>query len=157
MISKDTVQNIVLSHIQGTPVFLVDVRVDVSNGIRVEVDKPEGITIGECAGVSRAIEAALDREADDFAVEVSSPGLTAPFKVVEQYRKNCGKTVNVLTTDGQTFNGALYAVDQQGIVLEVKAKPKEEGQKPLRGEKQRLPLKFSEIKATKVSITFSHF
>ena len=52
---------------------------------------PEGVTIEECAKVSRIIESGLDREIEDFELEVSSPGLNSPFKVLPQYFKNIGK------------------------------------------------------------------
>jgi ribosome maturation factor RimP len=154
MISRDTVRDIVVAHIEGKSIFLVDVEVDTSNKIWVEADKPEGITIDECVGISRAIEAAIDRETEDFALEVSSPGLTEPFKVKAQYCKNCGRTVDVLRTNGQKISGLLQSVADDGIVLEVKTKIREQGQKRPKSTTQSVPLKFSDIKITKVTITF---
>ncbi len=154
MISKDIVKNIVLSVIEGTSVFIVDVKVDASDKISVEVDKPEGITIEECVNISRAIENALDREKEDFELEVSSPGLTGPFKVIEQYRKNCGRMVDVVKKDGQKINGLLQLVDDNGIVLEIQTKIKEAGQKRPKTVMQTVTLSFNDIKATKVTITF---
>ncbi len=154
MISKDSVKNIVLSAIEGASVFVVDIKVDTSNKISVEVDKAEGITIEECVNISRAIENGLDREAGDFELEVSSPGLTEPFKVMEQYHKNRGKMVDVVKRDGQKINGLLQHVDDDGIVLEVKAKIREAGQKRPKTVMQTVTLSFNDIKATKVTITF---
>jgi ribosome maturation factor RimP len=155
MISRDVVRNIVLSHIDGTPIFLVDVKVDASNRITVEIDKPEGITIDECTAVSKTVEAEFDREIEDFELEVSSPGLTSPFKVIDQYRKNCGKTVDVLKKDGEKFNGVLQTVSDEGIVLEVKIKTKTAGQKRLQTALQSLPISYSDIKSTRVTINFN--
>ncbi|GHT23596.1 ribosome maturation factor RimP [Bacteroidia bacterium] len=154
MISKDGVRKIVLSGIEGTSVFLVDVKVDTSNRILVEVDKPEGITIDECASISRTIQEALG-EAEDFDLEVSSPGATSGFKVIEQYRKNCGRAVEVVCKDGQKHNGVLQSVNDEGIMLEVTIKTKAAGQKRLHAEQQVMPLIFSDIKSTKVVINFS--
>ena len=154
MISIDFIKNIVLSVIEETSIFVVDIRVDTSNKISVEVDKPEGITIEECIKISRAVENSLDRETEDFELEVSSPGLTESFKVIEQYRKNCGRMVDVVKKDGQKINGLLQHADGEGIVLEVKTKIKEAGQKRAKTVMQTIVIKFSEIKATKVTITF---
>ena len=154
MISKDIIRNIVLSVIRETSIFVVDTRVDSSNRISVEVDKPEGITIEECVNISRAIESELDRETEDFELEVSSPGLTEPLKVMEQYRKNCGRQVDVVKCDGQKISGLLQHADDDGITLEVKAKIREAGLKRPKTVIQTVPLYFSDIKTTKVTITF---
>ena len=71
--------------------FVVDIAVSVSNDISIYVDDMNGITIDECRRISQAIEECLDREKEDYSLEVSSPGLTNPFRVKEQYLKNIGK------------------------------------------------------------------
>jgi ribosome maturation factor RimP len=154
MISREIVKDLVLSAISGTAIFVVDVKVDSAGRIFVEVDKPEGITIEECARISRAVESGLNRETEDFELEVSSPGLTAPFKVMEQYRRNCGRQVDVVKCDGQKISGLLQHADDDGIVLEVQTKIREAGQKRPKTVMQTVVLKFSDIKATKVAITF---
>jgi len=133
---------------------VVDTRVDSANRISVEVDKPEGITIEECVNISRAIESELDRETEDFELEVSSPGLTEPFKVLEQYRKNCGRQVDVVKRDGQKISGLLQHTDDDGITLEVKAKIRETGLKRPKTVIQTVELKFSDIKTTKCKILY---
>jgi ribosome maturation factor RimP len=154
MISRDIIRNIVLSVIRETSIFVVDTRVDSANRISVEVDKPEGITIEECVNISRAIESELDRETEDFELEVSSPGLTEPFKVLEQYRKNCGRQVDVVKRDGQKISGLLQHTDDDGITLEVKAKIRETGLKRPKTVIQTVELKFSDIKTTKCKILY---
>ena len=149
MISKDIVKNIVLSVIGDSAIFVVDVKVAGGNKISVEVDKPEGITIEECVKISRAIESGLNRETEDFELEVSSPGLNEPFKVMEQYRKNCGRQVEVLDRDGQKVSGLLQHVDDEGIVLETKTKIREAGLKRPKTVIQNLSIKFSDIKTTR--------
>ena len=154
MIAKDVVKDIVLSVIGETAIFVVDVKVNNANRIAVEVDKPEGITIEECANISRAIESGLNRETEDFELEVSSPGLTEPFKVVEQYRKNCGRQVDVVKRDGQKMTGLLQHADHESITLELKTKVREQGQKRPKTVMQTVSIKFIDIKATRVAITF---
>ena len=61
----------------------------------------KGITIDQCGEISKLVEASLNREEEDFEIEVSSPGLSEPFKVINQYRKNIGQEVEIVTEDGQ--------------------------------------------------------
>ena len=152
MITKEVIKDIVLSVTSDTAFFLVDVKVDSANKIFVEMDKPEGITIEECIFISRAIETGLNRDTEDFDLEVSSPGLNMPFKVMDQYHKNCGRQVNVVKRDGKKISGLLQQVDDEGIILEIEAKIKEAGQKRTKTVMQTVAIKFSEIKTTK-----SHF
>jgi len=152
MISKKIVEDIVLSFIRETAIFVVDVRVDSANRISVEVDKPEGITIEECVTVSRAIETGLNRETEDFELEVSSPGLTEPFKVLKQYLKNCGRHVDVVKRDGQKLDGLLQHADEEGIMLKMKLKNKDATQKRAKTVIQSVIIKFNEIKTTKCKI-----
>ena len=153
MISKDIVKNIVLSVIGDSAIFVVDVKVAGGNKISVEVDKPEGITIEECVRISRAIESGLNRETEDFDLEVSSPGLNEPFKVMEQYRKNCGRHVDVVKRDGKKISGLLQQTNDDGIILEVKTKIREAEQKRPKTVMQTVAVRFSDIKSTKVTIT----
>ena len=150
MISKEIVKSLVESAIGGTTIFIVDIKIDSASRIFVEADKFEGISIDECVRISRAIESGLNRETEDFELEVSSPGLTLPFKVIDQYRKNCGRQVNVVKRDGEKINGLLQHTDDEGIVLEVKTKIREAGQKRPKTVMRTVALKFSDIKATKV-------
>ena len=147
---RDVVKDIVLKHIRETAIFLVDVKIDSANRISVEIDRPGGVTIKECIEISRAIESDLNRDTEDFGLEVSSPGLTKPFKVLEQYQKNIGQQVEVVRRDGQKVNGLLQHADVESIALGVKAKNKETGKTAM----HTVTLKFNEIKATKIALTF---
>ena len=149
MISNKVIKDIVSSAISNTAIFVVDVQVGFANKISVEVDKPEGVTIDECVMISRAIESGLNRETEDFELEVSSPGLTEPFKVMEQYRKNCGRKVHVVKRDGQKVSGLLQHVDDEDVVLGVETKIREAGQKRPKTVMQTVIIKFSDIKTTK--------
>ena len=99
--------------------FLVDIKVDKSNRIIVQVDRNEGVSIEDCVRINRRLEARLDRDKEDFALEVSSPGLDAPFKVLEQYKKNVGKIVRIETTAGETLEGEIKEVRDKGIGLKA--------------------------------------
>ena len=93
-----------------TDLFLVDISVTPDNNITVEVDSATGVDIDACAAITRAVEAVFDRDAEDYALEVGSAGLTAPMKVRGQYDKNLGNDVEILTRDGRKLRGTLVEV-----------------------------------------------
>lgn len=130
MIDKDLLARTVEDAISGTDIFLVDVTVSPSNDITVEIDSPEGIDIDTCAAITRRIEETFDRDTEDYALEVGSAGLTAPFKVRGQYLKNIGNEVELLTRDGRKLQGVLTAVADNGdFTVAVPTKVKPEGAK----------------------------
>lgn len=134
--------------------FLVDVTVSSGNEIHVMVDSDTGISINQIVEISRYVESKLDREAEDFELSVYSAGLTEPFKLVRQYKKNQGKEVEVLLLNGQKLNGLLKEVSDQGIDLEVTAKEKPEGSKKKELVTRVHHLGYSEIKEAKKIIKF---
>jgi len=128
--------------------FLVSTKVTSRNVIRVFVDKNDGISIDECLQISRFIENELDRENQDFELQVSSPGLSKPFLVKEQYLKNIGKEVVIKLKDGKKLKGKLLAFNG-GLKIEV---AKTKGKKQL--IKQEKNILSEEIKETKLIIKF---
>lgn len=129
MIDKSQINSVVEKAIEGTDMFLVDLRIEPGNRIVVELDSPDGMDVDSCARISRAIEETLDRDKEDFELEVGSAGLTAPFKVRQQYLKNIGNEIEVLTTDGRKIKGTLAAVNAGDYVVEVQVKEKAPGAK----------------------------
>ena len=101
MVQKELIENIVEQVTRGTDLFHVETRISISNKITIAVDSMKGITIDQCGEISKLVEASLNREEEDFEIEVSSPGLSEPFKVINQYRKNIGQEVEIVTEDGQ--------------------------------------------------------
>lgn len=154
MIDKQTIYSIVEQGLQGSDCFLVDVNVAPGNVISVEIDNKEGVDIERCEKLHRFIEAHLDRDVEDYELEVGSAGITAPFKVVAQYRKNVGNEVETLTTDGRKLTGVLDRCDDEGFVLSVVKKVKAEGAKRKIEVTEEVPLKYNEVKYTKYLIRF---
>jgi len=146
-------QNSIEHHLEGIlagkDIFLVGVKVDNNNKIIVHIDSSEGISIDDCARVSRELEEKLDRDREDFALEVSSPGLDSPFRVIEQYQKNVGKRINLVKTDGEKLEGVLKKTGENGIVLEMTRSRKGQPKDP-----ELLELSFAEIKSGRASIQF---
>lgn len=129
MIDKNIVRNLVEEWLQDKDYFLVDVEINPDNRIVVEIDHVDGVWIEDCVELSRFIEDHLDRDKEDFELEVGSAGLGQPFKVPQQYVNFIGKDVEVLTADGKKLQGVLKSVDGNDFVVTVKEKVKEEGKK----------------------------
>lgn len=112
-------QQLVDSTLQGLDAFAVEVSLSASNDIKVHADLNEGhITLAQIKTISRAIESALGEESENYAIEVSSPGMFSPFKVDAQYRKNLGREVVVKHADGQKSKGKLAVYDGERVTLE---------------------------------------
>lgn len=154
MIKIDEIKGIVADHIEGTDLFLVDLQISTSNKISVVVDSWGSVSIDDCVSISRKIEGTLDRDQDDFALEVSSAGLDHPFMVPEQYKKNIDRNVEVITLDGVKTKGKLLLVTNEGIEMECEKKVKVEGKKKKEIVTEKIPLLLSNIKSTKVEILF---
>ena len=154
MIEKNLVKNIVEAHIDDTDMFLVDVIVKPGNVIVVEIDSEQGIGIDDCATLCRKIEAALDRDNEDFELEVGSAGITSPFKILRQYQKNIGNEVEVLSKDGRKLSGVLKDANEANFTLTITKKVKPEGAKRKMDVEEDLILGYDEIKYTKYLIRF---
>ena len=148
MIEKQKIQALVEEFIKGTGLFLVTVKVSNANRIMVLADKNEGITIDECAAIHRHIENGLDRDKEDFELQVSSPGLDIPFGVIEQYLKNEGKKVEVVDNEGSKYTGKLKNITRGGFELETEKKTKGRAI-----ELKDMSFNFEQIKSTRVILT----
>ena len=148
MIDKEHIQALVEEFIKGTGLFLVAVKVSSANRITVLADKKEGITIEECVAIHRHIEKNLDREKEDFELQVSSPGLDLPFGVIEQYYKNEGRKVEVTDNDGTKFTGLLRNVTEGGFELETEIKIKGKAR-----EMKEISFNFDQVKTTRAILT----
>jgi len=135
-----------------TDSFLVDVTVSASNKIRVTIDNFRGVAIEQCVSMSRWLENQLDREVEDFELEVTSPGLDQPFRVFQQYVKNLGREVEVKLADGRKVAGKLAEATEQQIVLEQQTKEKIDGKKQLVTKREMIPI--DTIKETRIVIKF---
>ena len=139
MAEKKMIQELVSEFLKGTGLFLVSVKVSSTNRITVLADKKEGITIDECAAIHRHIENSIDRDKDNFELQVSSPGLDLPFTVIEQYFKNEDRRVEVIDNEGSKQIGKLKNVTEGGFELDKGS--------------EVLSFNFDQIKSTRVILT----
>ena len=134
--------------------FIVGVEVSPSNVIVVTIDSEKGISIDDCININRHIEKNLDREEEDFELQVSSAGIGQPLKVFRQYVKNIGKEVEVVSKKGEKKKGILKSTDENGFELEFEEKEKAEGQKRKQIVTRSQKFTFDEVKTVKNIIKF---
>lgn len=110
--------------------FLVDVAVGRDNDIVLTLEKDAGsVSLEDCTAVNDAFLAAFDKDAEDYALTVTSAGLDQPFKVLRQYRKAIGTQVDVRLKGGLKLTGELMEADEAGAVLKYSRKEAVEGSK----------------------------
>lgn len=154
MIEKEAVKAVLEKAIEGTDLFVVDVSVDKSNRIVVEIDSDTVVDIDECVRLTRAVEAEFDRDVEDYELEIGSVGLTTPLTMPRQYAKYIGKDVEILTKDGKKLKGELRSCDEEGFVVAISKKVKPEGAKRPVIVAEDNVFKYEEIKYTKYLIEF---
>ena len=154
MIAKKILEAIVNEWLEDKEYFLVDVIVSKDNEIVVEIDHADGVWIEDCVDLSRYIESKLDRDVEDFELEVGSAGIGQPFKVHQQYVNHLGKEVEVLAADGRKYRGVLTDVADDTFTVSVSEKVKAEGSKRPKMEQVAHTWPYSEVKYTKYIIEF---
>ncbi|HEY4789231.1 MAG TPA: ribosome assembly cofactor RimP [Bacteroidales bacterium] len=154
MITGSLIKDLVSNIIAQSDLYVVDISVAPGNHINVTVDSMKGASIDDCVMISRGIEQQLNRDVEDFELEVSSPGLTQPFKVIQQYEKNIGREVEVLLKNGQKQVGKLLALGNNTITVEIQKKVRPEGKKRPEWITEQHNFDINEIKSTKLVINF---
>jgi ribosome maturation factor RimP len=135
-------------HLDGTDRFLVDLVIKPGNRILVFIDSDTAITIDHCVELSRHIEKNLDREIEDFELNVSSSGLDQPFRLTRQYIKNIGRDVSVVCNDGSRLSGKLIKANETEYELLEQKK-----EKKIITEVNHI-LRYADVKETKEIIKF---
>ncbi len=154
MIFKETVLQLVNDYISDSEYYVVDVNVSSDNRISVEIDAFEGVSLDYCIALSKHIEAQFDRETEDFELEVSSAGLTEPFKVLKQYEKNIGNEVEVLSKKGIKISGLLTSANEEFFTIGIEKKVQLEGSKRKTTVIEDISFNYNDIKYTKYIIRF---
>ena len=154
MIDKQTVQGLVEKWLNDKDYFLTDLTISDDDRIVVEIDHKEGVWIDDCVELSKFIEANLDRDVEDYELEVGSAGIGQPFKVRQQYVNNIGNEVEILLSDGSKLKGVLKDADDDGFTAGVKKKVKREGAKRPKMVDEDLRLAYGEAKEVKAVIKY---
>ena len=154
MIEKEKIGSVVAG-ILSDKLFLVDINVSKSNTICIYIDSINDLTIDDCVAVSRYVENNLKDETEDFELQVSSPGVGRPFKVVQQYFKNIGRKIELITSDGLVLSGKLESADDKGLIISPNIKEKS-GKNKNREICQSLFFEYRSVKSAKTIVTFNN-
>ncbi len=151
-----TIQQLVLDQIEGTEYFLVDIVLSPSRSkIQVFIDSDKGADIDMCAKISRFLEKNLEAKGlvgEKYLLEVSSPGIGNPFKVLRQYYKAIGRHIAVNLLDNTVVEGILAEANEQSITLHVHTNNK--NKKKPQQEPQLVAFSFEQIKQVKEILFF---
>jgi ribosome maturation factor RimP len=146
----EKIGNLLAPLLHDTDMFVVNIKIKPINNIKVFLDADGGLSIDKSARVNRKLYAAIEESAlypdGDFSLEVSSPGVDEPLQSVRQYKKNAGRKVLVVLKDGSEKTGIMTQVEEDHIVLDVKAAKKKEN--------IIMEIPFNDIKQTVVQIIF---
>jgi len=154
MITIQQIESLILEKLKADNVFVVELSVSPSNAISVTLDSEEGINVSYCIDISRLIEHNLDREAEDFSLEVSTAGLDQPLKLPRQYKKNVGRNVDVITQEDKKLTGKLIEATDTGFTIETEEKVKLEGKKKKELRITPQMFKFEDVKSVKIVVSF---
>ena len=154
MINEKIIRELAEERLATFDGFIVDLRVGAGNDIKLLIDADVPISISDCMSVSRNVEHNLDREVEDFSLEVSSAGLDQPFKHHRQYLKNVGREVKVVNLEGDKIEGVLSSANDDTFSVTTKRKERIEGRKAKHWVEEVHTFTYKEIKETKVIIGF---
>ena len=139
---------------QHSNIFLVDLKISNDKSIKIILDADKEVNVKDCIDISRSMEGALDRDQEDFSLEVASAGVGSPLKFPRQYHKNLGRKLEVISTEGLKFEGDLTHVKEDAIELQWKQREtKRIGKGKVTVTKKKTIL-FDEISQAKVMIKF---
>jgi ribosome maturation factor RimP len=154
MIEKSKVEAIIKENLDADNEFLVNLSISSGNTIMVLLDSDKGITIDRCVAISRAIEQSFDRETEDFELEVASAGLSESLKLPRQYKKNMGRSLEVLMTDGVKVKGSLVQANELDFTLEFEKIEKVEGKKRKQKTFEQITINYTDVKTAFVVVSF---
>lgn len=151
--SLKAIEGLIDQVLQGdADIFLVEVKIKPTNNIKVFLDADNGLSIEKCVKLNRALYKLIEEKSwypdGNFSLEVSSPGIDEPLKMLRQYKKNIGRKVEVTLNDTHKQEGKLLEVTAENITLE-----QTEG-KGKKAVTKNLDIPFNDIKQAKVLITF---
>jgi ribosome maturation factor RimP len=149
MIERKEIILVAETFLKATECYLVDVTVSPDNLIVVEIDSDGLVGIEDCVALSRHIEEKLDRDVEDFELEVSSAGISSPFKLARQYVKNTGNEIEMMLKNDVKLTGVLRSADENAAVITVAKKEKSENAKRKTTVYEDMTYTYSEIKHTK--------
>ena len=147
MIKENTILDLARECCGDGKIFPVSVNIRQGNRILVLLDGDAGVKIDDCVRVSRFIEGRLDREKEDFELEVSSFGVGNPLVLPRQYVNNINRSAKVTLNDQTILTGTIVAADDKSFTLAVKIPPKKK-------EIQNREIAYADCLKTQIIVSF---
>jgi ribosome maturation factor RimP len=141
------------SLLEKPSVFLIDVTISDAFKVMVTLDGDHGVVLQDCIDVSRAIENSIDREEQDFSLEVASVGVGSPLRMIRQYKKNIGRTL-IVKTGSEVIEAELIDANDDFIVLSWEAREPKKIGKGKETVQKELQISYPDIKEAIVTVTF---
>lgn len=138
---------------ENSPFFVVELKPTPTNRIQIFVDKDENITSGDCVKIFKYLKTNLEEEGvwhENLFLEVSSPGMSKPFRVMRQYKKNKGRHIVVQMLDGSKKEGILKDTLESEIIIDEYIQEKKKKKPRI----QETTIPFDSIKEVKKKVTF---
>ncbi len=154
MIDTKRVIEIAERQLEGTDMFVVECKSSPAGEIELLIDSDTAVKLEDCAALNRAIEAELDRDVEDYSLMVASAGIGSELKLLRQYRKILGSSVEVLLKDGVKILAKLDDANDEGIAISYEEKQTVEGKKRKVTVEVTKEYKWEEIKYTKEYLNF---
>jgi ribosome maturation factor RimP len=155
MTFKQKVEDLLSKGLEENPhLFLIDLTITDSYKIIVTLDGDNGVQLQDCVDISRAVENNLDREEQDFAIEVASAGISSPLKLVRQYKKNIGRTLKIKTKNQQTIEAELVDTSEEDITVEWSSREPKKIGKGKETVLHNVKIPYGDITEALVTITF---
>lgn len=154
MIDVVKIREVAEAALEGTDRFVVDVKCSLANEIEVVIDADSAVDLDACVELSRTIEEAFDREQEDYELSVFSAGVGQPLKLLRQYYKLVGKSVEVLLTSGVKVLATLKEVTHEAITIAYTERRAVDGKKRKVEVEVEECYTFDQIKATKEYLDF---
>lgn len=154
MIDTKRVIEIAERQLEGTDMFVVECKSSPAGEIELLIDSDTAVKLEDCAALNRAIEAELDRDVEDYSLMVASAGIGSELKLLRQYHKILGSSVEVLLKDGVKILAKLEGADEGGIAISYEEKQAVEGKKRKVTVEVTKEYKWEEIKYVKEYLDF---
>ena len=154
MIDVKLVTEIAGRHLEGSDMYVVECKISPMGEIELLIDSDTAVKLEDCAALNRAIEAELDREVEDYSLMVASAGIGSELRLLRQYNKIIGSSVEVLLKDGIKLLAKLNSADEAGIAISYEEKQAVEGKKRKVTVEVTKDYKWEEIKYVKEYLDF---
>ena len=150
------IENTVKDTINSTcDLFLIDYKIE-NEKINVTIDGDRGVSIKDCARISREIEFSLSKNNLNFSINVSSFGTSSPLINLRQFKKNIGRELDVFTKNNDKIMGKLISLNRDSIILEWSERAPKIVGKGKRTLKLNKELDIKDIKKAIVKINYSY-